>query len=66
DILNYLKPKEDHEAHLKLVLELLKKKKLFAKFSMYGFWLQEVRFLRHVVYGNDIHMDSSKIEVMKN
>nr|GEV12751.1 hypothetical protein [Tanacetum cinerariifolium] len=47
DILIYLKSKEDHEVHLKLVLELLKKEKLFAKFSKYEFWLQEVRFLRH-------------------
>ncbi|GJR60662.1 hypothetical protein Tco_1502824 [Tanacetum coccineum] len=51
--------KEDHEVHLKLVLELLKKEKLFAKFSKYEFWLQEVRFLGHVVNSNDIHVDSS-------
>ncbi|GKE25046.1 putative reverse transcriptase domain-containing protein, partial [Tanacetum coccineum] len=44
DILIYSKSKEDHEVHLKLVLELLKKEKLFAKFSMYEFWLQEVSF----------------------
>ncbi|GJR07686.1 hypothetical protein Tco_0790338 [Tanacetum coccineum] len=35
DILIYSKSKEDHEVHLKLVLELLKKEKLFAKFSKY-------------------------------
>ncbi|GKA70096.1 putative reverse transcriptase domain-containing protein [Tanacetum coccineum] len=66
DILIYSKSKEDHEVHLKLVLELLKKKKLFAKFSKYEFWLQEVRFLGHVVNNNDVHMDSSKTEAMKN
>ncbi|GKA33068.1 putative reverse transcriptase domain-containing protein [Tanacetum coccineum] len=59
DILIYLKSKEDHEVHLKLVLELLKMEKLFAKFSKYEFWLQEVRFLRYVVNNNDIHVDSS-------
>ncbi|GJS13069.1 putative reverse transcriptase domain-containing protein [Tanacetum coccineum] len=58
--------KEDHEVHLKLVLELLKKEKLFAKFSMCEFWLQEVHFLGHVVNNNDIHVDPSKIEAMKN
>ncbi|GJT10642.1 hypothetical protein Tco_0857684, partial [Tanacetum coccineum] len=52
--------------HLKLVLEPLKKEKLFAKFSKYEFWLQEVHFLEHVVSNNDIHVDSSKIEAMKN
>nr|GEY08918.1 putative reverse transcriptase domain-containing protein [Tanacetum cinerariifolium] len=58
DILIYSKSKEDHEVHLKLVLELLKKKKLFAKFSKYEFWLQEVRFLGHMVNNNDVYLDS--------
>ncbi|GJR31480.1 putative reverse transcriptase domain-containing protein [Tanacetum coccineum] len=58
DILIYSKSKEDHEVYLKLVLELLKKEKLFAKFSNYEFWLQEVGFLGHVVNSNDIHVDS--------
>ncbi|GKB90017.1 putative reverse transcriptase domain-containing protein, partial [Tanacetum coccineum] len=51
--------KKEHEVHLKLVLELLKKEKLFAKFSKYELWLQEVRFLKHVVNINDIQVDSS-------
>ncbi|GJX27393.1 putative reverse transcriptase domain-containing protein [Tanacetum coccineum] len=59
DILIYSKFKEEHEVHLKLVLELLKKEKLFVKFSKCEFWLQEVRFLKHVVNSNDIHVDSS-------
>nr|GFA18298.1 putative reverse transcriptase domain-containing protein [Tanacetum cinerariifolium] len=41
--------KEEHEAHLKLILDLLEKEKLFGKFSKCEFWLQEVRFLKHVV-----------------
>nr|GEX10735.1 retrotransposon protein, putative, Ty3-gypsy subclass [Tanacetum cinerariifolium] len=41
DILIYSKSKEDYEVYLKLVLELLKKKKLFAKLSKCKFWLQE-------------------------
>ncbi|GJU42088.1 putative reverse transcriptase domain-containing protein [Tanacetum coccineum] len=66
DILIYSKTKEDHEVHLKLVLELLKKERLYAKFSKCEFWLQEVHFLGHVVNHNDIHVDPSKIEVVKN
>ncbi|GJZ15918.1 putative reverse transcriptase domain-containing protein [Tanacetum coccineum] len=66
DILIYSKSKEDHEAHLKLVLELWKKEKLFAKFSKCEFWLREIHFLRHVVNSDGIRVDSSKIEVMKN
>ncbi|GKD45640.1 putative reverse transcriptase domain-containing protein, partial [Tanacetum coccineum] len=59
DILIYSKSKEDYEVHLKLVLELLKMDKLFAKFSKFEFLLQEVRFLRHMVNNNDIRVDSS-------
>ncbi|GKD87481.1 putative reverse transcriptase domain-containing protein [Tanacetum coccineum] len=66
DIVIYSKSKEEHEAHLKIGLELLKKERLFAKLSKCEFWLQEVHFLRHMVNNNDIHVDSSKIEVMKN
>nr|GFA01975.1 reverse transcriptase domain-containing protein [Tanacetum cinerariifolium] len=49
DILIYSKSKEEHEVHLKLILELLKKEQLFGKFSKCEFWLQEVHFLAHVV-----------------
>ncbi|GKB59264.1 putative reverse transcriptase domain-containing protein [Tanacetum coccineum] len=49
DILIYSKSKEEHEVHLKLILELLEKEKLFRKFSKCEFWLQEVHFLGHVV-----------------
>nr|GEU33833.1 putative reverse transcriptase domain-containing protein [Tanacetum cinerariifolium] len=62
DILIYSKFKEEHEVHLKLVLELLKKEKLFAKFFKCEFWLQEVHFLGHVVNNDGIHVDHSKIE----
>ncbi|GKF13740.1 putative reverse transcriptase domain-containing protein [Tanacetum coccineum] len=66
DILIYSKSKEEYEVHLKIVLELLKKEKLFAKFSKCEFWLQEVRFLGHVVSSNGIYVDPSKIEAVKN
>ncbi|GKC32604.1 putative reverse transcriptase domain-containing protein [Tanacetum coccineum] len=66
DILIYSKTKEEHEVHLKLVLELLRKEKLYAKFSKCEFWLQEVHFLRHVVNQSGIHVDPSKIEAVKN
>ncbi|GJY30748.1 putative reverse transcriptase domain-containing protein, partial [Tanacetum coccineum] len=66
DILIYSKSKEDYEVHLKIVLEMLKKEKLFSKFSKCEFWLQEVHFLEHVVNSNGIHVDPSKIEAVKN
>nr|GEW45138.1 putative reverse transcriptase domain-containing protein [Tanacetum cinerariifolium] len=66
DILIYFKTQEEHVEHLRLVLELLKKEKLYAKFSKCEFWLREVQFLRHVINGNGIHVDPSKIEAVKN
>ncbi|GJW35484.1 putative reverse transcriptase domain-containing protein [Tanacetum coccineum] len=57
DILIYSKTQEEHVEHLKLVLGLLKKEKLYAKFSKCEFWLREVQFLGHVINGNGIHVD---------
>ncbi|GKA72637.1 putative reverse transcriptase domain-containing protein [Tanacetum coccineum] len=66
DILIYSKTREEHEEHLGLVLELLKKEKLYAKFSKCEFWLREVQFPGHVINGDGIHVDPSKIEAIKN
>ncbi|GJS21445.1 putative reverse transcriptase domain-containing protein [Tanacetum coccineum] len=66
DILIYSKTQEEHEEYLGLVLELLKKEKLYTKFSKCEFWLQEVQFLGHVINGDGIHVDPSKIEAVKN
>nr|GEV44870.1 hypothetical protein [Tanacetum cinerariifolium] len=66
NILIYSKSKEEHEFHLKLILELLEKEKLFVKFSKCEFWLQEVHFLGHVVNKEGIRVDSSKIKAVKN
>ncbi|GJY56234.1 putative reverse transcriptase domain-containing protein [Tanacetum coccineum] len=66
DILIYFKTKEEHEIHLGLILYLLKKKKMYAKFSKCEFWLQEVQFLVHMVNSDGIHVDPSKIEAAKN
>ncbi|GKC83259.1 putative reverse transcriptase domain-containing protein [Tanacetum coccineum] len=49
DILIYSKNKQEHEEHLKLILELLKKEELYAKFSKCEFWIPKVKFLGHVI-----------------
>ncbi|GJT68583.1 putative reverse transcriptase domain-containing protein [Tanacetum coccineum] len=49
DILIYSKNKQEHEEHLKLILELLKKEELYAKFSKCKFWIPKVQFLGHVI-----------------
>ncbi|GJS24935.1 putative reverse transcriptase domain-containing protein [Tanacetum coccineum] len=66
DILIYSKLEEEHKAHLKTILDLLKEEKLYAKFSKCEFWLKEVQFLGHVVNRDGIHVDPSKVESVKN
>ncbi|KAI3811207.1 hypothetical protein L1987_20926 [Smallanthus sonchifolius] len=66
DILIYSKNKEEHEEHLRLILELLKREQLYARFSMCEFWIREVQFLGHVVNEKGIHVDPSKIKAIKN
>ncbi|GKE15481.1 putative reverse transcriptase domain-containing protein, partial [Tanacetum coccineum] len=66
DILINSKTREEHVEHLRLVLELLKNEKLYAKFSKCEFWLREVQFLGHVINGYRIHVDPSKIKAVKN
>ncbi|GKD46210.1 putative reverse transcriptase domain-containing protein [Tanacetum coccineum] len=61
-----IRTKEEHEMHLGLILKLLKKEKLYAKFSKCEFWLQEMHFLGHMINGDGLHVDSSKIEAVKN
>nr|GEY39251.1 putative reverse transcriptase domain-containing protein [Tanacetum cinerariifolium] len=58
--------KEEHEVHLKMILELLRKVKLYAKFSKCEYWLQEIQFLGHVVNKDGIHVDPVKIKGVKN
>ncbi|GKD92083.1 putative reverse transcriptase domain-containing protein [Tanacetum coccineum] len=62
DILIYSKDKEEHEEHLKAILELLKKEELYAKFSKCEFWIPKVQFLGHVIDCQGIHVDPAKIE----
>ncbi|GKF63722.1 putative reverse transcriptase domain-containing protein [Tanacetum coccineum] len=66
DILIYSKNKQEHEEHLKIILELLKKEKLYAKFSKYEFWIPKVQFLGHVIDNKGIHVDPAKIESVKD
>ncbi|GKE12496.1 putative reverse transcriptase domain-containing protein, partial [Tanacetum coccineum] len=66
DILIYSKSKEEHSEHLKIILDLLKKEKLYAKFSKCDFWLESVQFLGHVINSEGIYVDPAKIEAIKN
>ncbi|GJX46484.1 putative reverse transcriptase domain-containing protein [Tanacetum coccineum] len=66
DILVYSKDEEEHGKHLKIILELLKKERLYAKFSKCDFWLDSVQFLGHVIDRSGVHVDPAKIEAIKS
>ncbi|GJZ43668.1 putative reverse transcriptase domain-containing protein [Tanacetum coccineum] len=66
DILIYSKNKQEHEEHLKLILEFLKKEELYAKFSKCEFWIPKVRFLGHVIDSEGIYVDPAKNESIKD
>ncbi|GJY50598.1 putative reverse transcriptase domain-containing protein [Tanacetum coccineum] len=57
---------EEHGKHLKIILELLKKERLYAKFSKCNFWLDSVQFLGHVIDRSGVHIDPAKIEAIKS
>ncbi|GJR99568.1 putative reverse transcriptase domain-containing protein [Tanacetum coccineum] len=66
DILVYSNDKEEHEKHLKTILELLKNERLYAKISKCDFWLDSVQFLGHVIDRNGVHVDPAKIKAIRN
>ncbi|KAL5828107.1 hypothetical protein ACOSQ4_019904 [Xanthoceras sorbifolium] len=64
DILIYSQSLEEHDRHLRIVLQTLREKKLYAKFSKCEFWLIEIAFLGHVVSVKGITADPKKIEAV--
>ena len=66
DILVYSRDEEEHANHLRLVLQTLREKQLYAKFNKCEFWLDQVVFLGHIVSGEGIKVDPKKIEAVLN
>nr|GFC09133.1 putative reverse transcriptase domain-containing protein [Tanacetum cinerariifolium] len=66
DILINSKDEKEHEEHLRRILELLKKKELYAKFSKCEFWIPKLQFLGHVIDSQGIHVNPDKIESVKD
>ncbi|KAA0063711.1 DNA/RNA polymerases superfamily protein [Cucumis melo var. makuwa] len=64
DILVYLIDRESHEEHLRIVLQTLRDKLLYAKFSKCEFWLEQVVFLGHVVSAKGVSVDLQKVEAV--
>jgi hypothetical protein len=64
DILIYSKTTEEHEKHLRIVLDKLRQNQLYAKFEKCEFWLDKVAFLGHVLTADGVAVDPSKIEAV--
>ena len=64
DILVYSRNKEEHEQHLRIILQTLRKKQLYAKLSKWEFQIDEFVFLGHVISGWGVEVDLKKIEVV--
>ena len=64
DILVYSRSEEEHAEHLRIVLQTLRDKQLYAKFSKCEFWLEEVVFLGHVISAEGVYVDPKKIEAI--
>ena len=65
DILIYSRSEEEHRVQLKLALQILRDKKLYAKFSKCEFWMDDVVFLGHVISRQGVQPDPSKIKAVK-
>ena len=66
DTLVYSRSQEEHEEHLRTVLQTLRQKQLYAKFSKCAFWLDKVVFMGHVISAKGIYVDPQKIEAVVN
>ncbi|GJT87960.1 putative reverse transcriptase domain-containing protein [Tanacetum coccineum] len=66
DIIIYSRNKEEHVNHLRIILELLKKEKLYAKFSKCDFWINIVHISLELNDSHELHVDPAKIEAVKN
>ncbi|WVZ84421.1 hypothetical protein U9M48_031458 [Paspalum notatum var. saurae] len=66
DIFIYSKTEEEHEVHLRLVLQRLREHKLYAKLKKCEFWIDEVPFLGHIISKGGIAVDPRKISAITN
>ncbi len=65
DILVYSKTAEDHKVHIRLVLELLSKHRLYGRLVKSDFGKSQMPFLGHVVSAEGISVDTAKTEVIQ-
>jgi hypothetical protein len=65
DILIYSKSEEEHEHHLRLVLQVLREHQLYAKLSKCYFYQEQIHYLGHIISEQGIAVDPEKIEAIR-
>lgn len=66
DILVYSRTREEHAGHLRITLQLLASKQLYAKFSKCEFWLERISFLGHIISKDGVEVDPAKVEAVRD
>ena len=66
DILVYSRSEDEHELHLRMVVDILHEKKLYAKLKKCEFWLDRVPFLSHIISQEKLSVDPSKVEAVQS
>ncbi|KAL9255540.1 Retrovirus-related Pol polyprotein from transposon 17.6-like protein [Drosera capensis] len=64
DILVYSRNHQEHQEHLRTILETLRENELYAKLKKCEFWLKKIAFLGHVISGEGVKVDPKKIEAV--
>ena len=66
DILVYFKSIAEHELHLRMVLQTLQNRRLYAKLKKCEFWLSSITFLGHIISVDGVSVDPHKVEAIVN
>ena len=64
DIFIYLENKQEHEEHLRMILQVLQEQQPFSKFRNYDFFTERIHYLWNVVSKDGISFDPEKIKAI--
>jgi hypothetical protein len=65
DIIIYSKSEEEHEHHLRMVLQVLREHQLYAKSSKCSFYQKQIHYLGHIISKDGIAVDPKKIKSIR-
>jgi hypothetical protein len=65
DILVYCKTEEEHEEHLRMMLQVLREHQLYAKLSKCSFYQRQIHYLGRIISEEGIVVDPEKVEAIR-